>query len=127
VAIKNGAEGVGLVRTEHMFFSTPARLAAMRRMIGATEVGSPSEATSPAEAAAALAELRAYQASDFEGILRAAAGRPVVFRLLDPPLHEFLPPDGSPALEALIKELSAMLRLSPDLVARRLKGMHEVR
>ena len=127
VAIKNGAEGVGLVRTEHMFFSTPARLAAMRRMIGATEVGSPSEATSPAEAVAALAELRAYQASDFEGILRAAAGRPVVFRLLDPPLHEFLPPDGSPALEALIKELSAMLRLSPDLVARRLKGMHEVR
>ena len=122
VAIKNGADGVGLVRTEHMFFASPARLGAMRRMIGAAEVG-----TSAADEASPLAELRRYQAADFEGILEAAGGRPVTIRLLDPPLHEFLPPDGSPALAALIEELAAMLKLSPDLVARRLRAMHEVR
>ena len=93
-AIANGAEGIGLVRTEHMFFSPPSRLAAMRRMIGAAEVGNgvgngagggPGEeedgvGAGAVEAEAALAELRACQASDFEGILRAAGGRPVTVR-----------------------------------------------
>lgn len=119
-AVANGAEGVGLVRTEHMFFSSPERLAAMRRMIGAAEV-----ATAPEDEADALAALRAFQAADFEGIFTAAQGRPVTIRLLDPPLHEFLPPDGSPQLAALIAELAHTLKLSPDLVARRLRAMLE--
>ena len=126
-AVANGADGVGLVRTEHMFFSAPQRLSAMRRMIGAAEVAGGNSGDASTAGASALAELRAYQAADFEGIFKAAAGRPVVVRLIDPPLHEFLPPDGSPQLAALIQELAAMLKLSPDLVARRLKAMHEVR
>ncbi|MCG6987915.1 MAG: pyruvate, phosphate dikinase [Gemmatimonadetes bacterium] len=76
-----GAEGIGLCRTEHMFM-TPERLVVMRRMIMAED---------EAERAAALDELEPMQQSDFEGILEAMAGHPVTIRLLDPPLHEFLP------------------------------------
>jgi len=81
-AVQFGAQGVGLVRTEHMFFQ-PERITAMRRMILASEHD---------EQVAALAELEPLQASDFEGIFRAVgAAGPVTIRLLDPPLHEFLP------------------------------------
>ncbi len=76
-----GAEGIGLCRTEHMFLA-PDRLPVVRRMI---------LADSPAEEAAALEELRAVQKEDFAEILRSMSGLPVTVRLLDPPLHEFLP------------------------------------
>ena len=76
-----GAEGIGLCRTEHMFLA-PDRLPVVRRMI---------LAQTPAEEAAALAELGRVQQIDFEEILLAMDGLPVTVRLLDPPLHEFLP------------------------------------
>ena len=76
-----GAEGVGLCRTEHMFLA-PDRLPVVRRMI---------LADTPAEEAAALAELGRVQEIDFKEILEAMDGLPVTVRLLDPPLHEFLP------------------------------------
>ena len=76
-----GAEGIGLCRTEHMFLA-PDRLPVVRRMI---------LANTPAEEAAALEELRRVQKEDFIDILKAMDGLPVTVRLLDPPLHEFLP------------------------------------
>ncbi len=76
-----GAAGVGLCRTEHMFFE-PEALPIVRRVVGAED---------DAERDAALAALHPLQRRDFEGILRAMAPLPVVVRLLDPPLHEFLP------------------------------------
>ena len=78
-----GAEGIGLCRTEHMFFEGD-RLTAMREMI---------VAESKAERELALAKLLPMQRRDFEGIFRAMEGFPVTIRLLDPPLHEFLPKD----------------------------------
>ena len=82
-ARKNGAEGIGLCRTEHMFFGED-RIGVMRELILANDV--------PGRRAAA-AKLLPMQRSDFEGIFRAMAGLPVTIRLLDPPLHEFLPHD----------------------------------
>jgi len=76
-----GAEGIGLCRTEHMFLA-PDRLPVVRRMI---------LASTPAEETAALEELRKVQTEDFAALLRAMSGLPVTVRLLDPPLHEFLP------------------------------------
>jgi pyruvate,orthophosphate dikinase len=76
-----GAEGIGLCRTEHMFFAEE-RLPIMQRMI---------TAGTPTERAEAIAALLPMQRSDFEGLFRAMAGQPVIIRLLDPPLHEFLP------------------------------------
>jgi pyruvate,orthophosphate dikinase len=80
-ALELGAEGIGLCRTEHMFFGDD-RLPIMRRMI---------LAATAEEETAALEELRAAQKADFLGILEAMDGLPVIVRLLDPPLHEFLP------------------------------------
>jgi pyruvate, orthophosphate dikinase len=76
-----GAEGIGLVRTEHMFFAAD-RIPVMREMIMATD---------PTAQQAALDKLLPFQRDDFVGIFRAMAGLPVTIRLLDPPLHEFLP------------------------------------
>ena len=81
VARNFGAEGIGLCRTEHMFFD-PQRIHSMREMILATDVEG---------AQAALAKLLPYQREDFVGIFKAMKGLPVTIRLLDPPLHEFLP------------------------------------
>eukprot|EP01038_Epipyxis_sp_PR26KG_P006074 gene6074-8363_t len=80
-ARRNGAEGIGLTRTEHMFFSDE-RIRVVRRMILATDT---------IHRQKALDELLPYQRADFEGILEAMDGLPVTVRLLDPPLHEFLP------------------------------------
>ncbi|GAB6877188.1 pyruvate, phosphate dikinase [Thermaerobacter litoralis] len=88
-----GAEGIGLCRTEHMFMG-PERLPAVQRMI---------LAETREEREAALAELAVMQQSDFEGILEAMAGLPVTIRLLDPPLHEFLP-----SLEELLVEVTRL-------------------
>lgn len=117
VALANGAQGIGLTRTEHMFFATHQRIAAVRRMIAAVELGSPA-------AAEALAELQGYQSEDFEGIFNAMSGHPVTVRLLDPPLHEFLPQEG-PALVALCDQLARELGSQPDEVARRLEALRE--
>jgi len=76
-----GAEGIGLCRTEHMFFQEE-RLPIVQRMI---------TASTPTERAEAIAALLPMQRSDFEGLFRAMEGQPVIIRLLDPPLHEFLP------------------------------------
>jgi pyruvate,orthophosphate dikinase len=80
-ALAFGAEGIGLCRTEHMFFAED-RISKVRQMI---------LASSPAEKREALAKIEPLQREDFKEILRAMAGKPVTIRLLDPPLHEFLP------------------------------------
>ena len=99
-----GAEGIGLCRTEHMFLGED-RLPVVRRMI---------LASTPAEETAALEELRSVQKTDFIDILRAMDGLPVTVRLLDPPLHEFLPRVDElhikKAIEGLTAEEEALLK-----------------
>jgi pyruvate,orthophosphate dikinase len=84
-----GAEGIGLCRTEHMFLAED-RLPVVREMILATR---------PEDEAAALEKLRSVQKDDFVGVLEAMDGLPVTVRLLDPPLHEFLPPTEELAIK----------------------------
>jgi pyruvate,orthophosphate dikinase len=109
-AVAFGAEGIGLCRTEHMFFEGN-RIDAMREMILATTVEARKQA---------LDKLLPYQRSDFEGIFKAMQGRPVTIRTLDPPLHEFLPqqPDQQ-------KELSAKIGVPVEVIARRVQELHE--
>jgi pyruvate,orthophosphate dikinase len=105
-----GAEGIGLCRTEHMFFG-PERIGGMRAMI---------LASSPAERRRALAQLEEMQVADFCGIFRAMDGFPVTIRTLDPPLHEFLPrTPGETA--ALADEMG----LSHPEIEARVEGFHE--
>ncbi|CAN5697392.1 hypothetical protein BH09MYX1_BH09MYX1_40020 [soil metagenome] len=105
-----GAEGIGLCRTEHMFFGED-RIAAVREMI---------LSDSPDERARALAKLLPYQRSDFEAIFTAMSGLPVTIRILDPPLHEFLPTEAKQ-----IEELAKTMKLSPALLSLRVKDLHE--
>jgi pyruvate,orthophosphate dikinase len=92
-----GAEGIGLCRTEHMFLA-PDRLPVVRQMI---------LAETPEEEAIALEALREVQTTDFVALLRAMSGLPVTVRLLDPPLHEFLPRVGVLESKQALGELSA--------------------
>ena len=94
VARALGAQGIGLCRTEHMFFDE-ARIPVVRRMILAHDA---------AERAGSLAELLPMQQKDFEGIFAALTGLPITIRLLDPPLHEFLP-HGEKALQQLAEQM----------------------
>jgi pyruvate,orthophosphate dikinase len=94
IARKFGAEGIGLCRTEHMFFEG-SRIDAVREMI---------VAENPEERARALARIAPYQRDDFIGIFRAMDGLPVTIRTLDPPLHEFLP-HGHAEIQALANRL----------------------
>jgi len=110
VARNFGAEGIGLCRTEHMFFD-PERIHNMREMILATTI----EARK-----AALAKLLPYQREDFLGIFKEMKGLPVTIRLLDPPLHEFLPHN-----EKDQAELAKSLNLSPEQVKNRVAQLHE--
>jgi pyruvate,orthophosphate dikinase len=110
IARRFGAEGVGLCRTEHMFFAED-RIMAVRQMIVADE---------PEARQEALDQILPMQKSDFKGIFRAMDGLPVTVRLLDPPLHEFLPH----ALEE-IGELAAYMRRPAREVRRRVESMHE--
>jgi pyruvate,orthophosphate dikinase len=103
VARQFGAEGIGLCRTEHMFFGDQ-RLAAMREMILADGVGAREKA---------LEKLLPLQRSDFVGIFREMAGLPVTIRLLDPPLHEFLP--NAEELLSDLSELKMAVRLATTL------------
>ncbi|MEY2975854.1 MAG: pyruvate phosphate dikinase [Actinomycetota bacterium] len=100
VARANGAEGIGLCRTEHMFLA-PDRLPIVRAMI---------LADTPAKEARALERLRVAQQADFEDILAAMDGLPVTVRLLDPPLHEFLPSVEELKVKAARKGLSSAER-----------------
>ena len=101
-----GAEGIGLCRTEHMFFQED-RIGWVRQMILAKDETRRDEA---------LRHLLPMQQSDFEGIFRALAGLPVTIRLLDPPLHEFLP-HGQKALEALAKQMGESVEAVADVAA----------
>jgi len=127
VARQNGAEGIGLVRTEHMFFASPERIAAVRKMIAAEELHSADES------AEALEVLKNFQKEDFKGIFRAMDGLEVTIRLLDPPLHEFLPKEG-PELTQLCDELLKSYHAKPagqhlrahKLLRRKLGALNEV-
>ena len=105
-----GAQGIGLCRTEHMFFEGD-RIKAVREMIVSEDLESREKA---------LAKLLPYQQSDFEGIYEAMEGCPVVIRFLDPPLHEFLPTE-----EADIVELAAEMNISVDHLKGIIEGLHE--
>jgi pyruvate,orthophosphate dikinase len=105
-----GAQGVGLCRTEHMFFDD-ARIGQVRRMILARDAN---------ERTAALEALLPVQQGDFESILEVLAGLPVTIRLLDPPLHEFLPRDPE-AVEAVAE----LMDISPDEVRRAVEDLAE--
>jgi pyruvate,orthophosphate dikinase len=106
-----GAEGIGLCRTEHMFFGAD-RILAVRRMICAEN---------DEERRAALDEILPMQREDFTGILRAMAGFPVTIRLLDPPLHEFLPNTDDELMQ-----VARALEIDMDQMKRRVEELHEV-
>jgi pyruvate,orthophosphate dikinase len=103
-----GAEGIGLCRTEHMFMAED-RLPLVREMI---------MASSEDERRAALEKLLPHQQADFEGIFEAMAGLPVTIRLLDPPLHEFLPPLEEAKEERMRERIRALHETNPMLGTR---------
>ncbi|MCB0276302.1 MAG: pyruvate, phosphate dikinase [Calditrichaeota bacterium] len=109
-AIAFGAEGIGLCRTEHMFFEGD-RITAVREMIVATNQEGRRKA---------LQKLLPIQREDFVGLFREMAGKPVTIRLLDPPLHEFLP-----HTEAEQKDLAAGLGISYEKLKERVEALHE--
>jgi pyruvate,orthophosphate dikinase len=104
-----GAEGIGLCRTEHMFFGADRDRLAKEMFVAAEEWRRAGHGPSEAEERfrAALTKLQRMQRSDFEGIFRAMRGLPVTIRLLDPPLHEFLPPEHFEAELAAIERRGA--------------------
>ena len=105
-----GAQGIGLCRTEHMFFD-PSRIGAFRKMICAETLD---------ERRAALAEIEPMQQSDFEGLFEALGGNPVTIRFLDPPLHEFVPTEEAD-IEALAKAQGKTVAYIKQIIA----GLHE--
>ncbi|MGD9559535.1 MAG: putative PEP-binding protein, partial [Oscillospiraceae bacterium] len=105
-----GSEGIGLCRTEHMFFEAD-RIRAMREMIVATDAEARKKA---------LAKILPYQQGDFEEIFEVMGERPVVIRFLDPPLHEFLPTD-----EGDIAEIAKELGLSVEKLHQVIDSLHE--
>ncbi len=116
LAIKFGAEGIGLCRTEHMFFDEERRPVVQRMILSSDE----------AERQASLDELLVFQREDFKGIFEALDGRPATIRLIDPPLHEFLP-----NMEELIEETSTLHAQGKSDPAKEemltaVKSMHEI-
>ena len=109
-AVKFGAEGIGLCRTEHMFFES-TRIKAMREMIVAKTVEARKEA---------LAKILPYQQGDFEAMYRELKGRPMTIRFLDPPLHEFLPTKEEDIAE-IAEELHVSVAELKDVIA----SLHE--
>jgi pyruvate,orthophosphate dikinase len=105
-----GAEGIGLCRTEHMFFEED-RIAAVREMILSSTVEARKKA---------LSKLLPYQREDFVGLFRAMAGLPVTIRFLDPPLHEFLPQDA-----ATLESLSKTMGVPVATLERKNEELHE--
>lgn len=109
-AVAFGAEGIGLCRTEHMFFGGN-RITSMRKMILSDTLE---------ERKKALDELLPYQRDDFKGIFKAMAGLPVTIRTLDPPLHEFLPHE-----ENEILEVANGLGVTPEKIKEKIQSLHE--
>ena len=112
-----GAKGIGLCRTEHMFFETE-RLPIVQRMI---------LAKSSEERVAALNELLPYQRSDFDGLFEAMTGLPVIIRLIDPPLHEFMPDEEKlleEVIEMRVRGITEGLAEKESLLAA-IRSMHE--
>lgn len=110
-AVDFGAEGIGLTRTEHMFFEGD-RISAVRQMIFAKDKAGRENA---------LAKLLPYQKDDFKGIFQVMQGLPVTVRLLDPPLHEFVPQD-----EETIKRLAKDMDLSVEVLKARIEALEEI-
>ena len=110
-AVEMGAEGIGLCRTEHMFFATRERQLAIQEMIVAEAEEDRREA---------LDKLLPFQREDFVGIFEAMAGRPVTIRLLDPPLHEFVPKTQEQA-----DELSEVTGVPSEKILERAEQLHE--
>jgi len=110
VARKFGAQGIGLCRTEHMFFAEE-RIRAVREMILADDVDGRKKA---------LAKILPYQKEDFIGILKAMEGLPVTIRFLDPPLHEFLPTE-----EKDIVELAQIMQVELEVLKKKIDSLHE--
>ena len=110
-AVELGAEGIGLCRTEHMFFE-PDRIFAFRQMIVAKEEKA---------RRAALEKILPMQRQDFIGLFEVMRGMPVTIRLLDPPLHEFLPQEDNE-----IKELADALNLSAKELTEIIRSLHEI-
>jgi pyruvate,orthophosphate dikinase len=109
-AIAFGAEGIGLTRTEHMFFG-PGKIEHMREMI---------LAENRAEREEALKDLLPLQRADFEGIFRAMGARPVTIRMLDPPLHEFLPHE-----EREQRQMALLMGIGLHELQERIQSLHE--
>lgn len=105
-----GAEGIGLVRTEHMFFEA-TRIKAVREMI---------LAKNKEDREKALAKIEPFQVEDFVGIFKAMDGLPVIIRMLDPPLHEFLPKE-----EREINEIAGELNVSPEIIKQTISDLYE--
>jgi len=110
-AVELGAEGIGLCRTEHMFFDTEERRLAIQEMIVADDLAARKKA---------LAKLLPFQREDFKGIFKAMDGKPVTIRLIDPPLHEFTPKD-----DAGVEKLAKITGLSPEHIKVRIDQLHE--
>ena len=110
VARRFGAEGIGLCRTEHMFFEGD-RIIAVREMILADDKAGREKA---------LAKLLPMQRGDFEGIFEAMKGFPVTIRLLDPPLHEFLPQEA-----ANQQEMADVMKVPVEVVRQKVEALHE--
>jgi pyruvate,orthophosphate dikinase len=106
-----GAEGIGLCRTEHMFFEESRILAVREMILAADQEGR----------RAALAKILPMQREDFLGLFREMAGRPVTIRLLDPPLHEFLPRE-----EAAVRKTAEDLGVTPEAIRERVHALAEV-
>ena len=109
-AIKFGAKGIGLARTEHMFFGQE-RILEMRRLI---------LADNELETRSALKKLLEFQEEDFYQMFKAVQDKPMIIRLLDPPMHEFLPKDSQE-----IKALADKLHKSPEKLTRRIEQLQE--
>ena len=109
-AVELGAEGIGLTRTEHMFFD-PDRIGAFREMICSDSVE---------ERETALAKIEPMQQADFEGLMEALKGHPVTIRFLDPPLHEFVPTE-----EADIKALAEVKGKTVAQIKQYIQDLHE--
>ena len=109
-AVKFGAQGIGLCRTEHMFFEE-SRIFSVRKMIISDTVEQREKA---------LAEIMPMQKNDFKGIFKAMGVRPVTIRLLDPPLHEFLPTEEDDLIE-----LAEAMNVSLQEVKAKVNSLHE--
>ncbi len=110
-----GAKGIGLCRTEHMFFE-PERLPIVQRMILAKTV---------AERQAALDELLPFQRSDFDGLFEAMTGLPVIIRLIDPPLHEFMPDEHKLLEEVIENRIKGTVDAEKEALLASVQSMHE--